>query len=155
MKEEDKLEEKVLAMRQIHAASDDSPYRKQSINAIYREYTETNPSGALAIQKNRGDELEMVDEDLGLKTYRKYMEMGEETDSFYPYAAAAATAKEQDLEEELYRDAVYKLGKETTGMERKTVEEAYGIEIEDIREVLSERKDSEKSYTEEMLEPAY
>ncbi len=131
----------------------DGKYKKESINSIYNDWKETNKSGALALEDNFSEDLEEPDQDLKEKAFEEYMELGEKTGQPYPFAAAAVTAKKQGLSEEMYEKAIYKLGENSTGMERMTIEKAYDIEIDEIRDVLN--SEETETYPEKELKPAY
>ncbi len=149
---EEALEEEVLLDRHRQILTD-GKYKKESINSIYNDWKESNKSGALALEENFSDDLEEPDYNLKEKAFEEYMELGEKTGQPYLFAAAAVTAKKQGLPEEMYKEAIYQLGENSTGLERMNIEEAYDIKLEEIRNVLS--SEEKESYPEKGLEPAY
>ncbi len=152
---EEDLEEEVLIERQNQILTD-GEYKEDSIQGMYEDWKNNFKPGALALKEKFPEVLEEDSYPVEEEAFWEYMKTGEETGQYQPFAAAAVTARENDLSEELYEEAVYRLGKNTTGMERKTVvEETYGIEVDEIRDILSTKRKEEKTYPGKRPEPAY
>ncbi len=148
------LEEETLLERQRQVLVD-GEYKDEAINGIYRDWADKNKSGALALEKKYSEDLEETFSDLELDTYKEYIDLGEKTGLPQPYAAAAVTAKEHGLPDELYEDAVYKVGETCEGMARQDIEKAYGIAVDEIREVMNKRSTEEELYPDSELNPAF